>query len=689
MTSTVSSVKTARTSGGWFSSRLFAAELKRGWAVGLLYAIILFFAYPVALMIASGNVHPESVAHYVEEFMNYSNPIPTIFATGAGIFSALTACGYLFNKRSVDYVFSLPVSRQAYFLTRGAAGVTCAMLAWIPSALILMVVSLASGRLRPLFGLIMGDYAKAAGVFLCLFFYFFSVTLCACAVCGTHVMSFCMFLFFSGILPLFYALFNWLFGEFRPHFYDSYYIRLSFFENLSGIVRIWSRVGRYLSFGFLLLNVGIGLVYLVIAILSVMFRRGENAESPFVYPKVRAVVKYFCMTAAALLGSLLFQAVAGGGYFWMLFGAVSFTILGWMLCNTVFFKTPKMMFHAKRGMLIALACVLIVLGLFPLDIFRMNTRIPSPSMTESVEIEDYCTLHNPDLIRLFDTVVKNAYADDYYDDKPYDGYSRYLYVIWHTRFGIPVAKSVRITSESDYKALMDAVRADADYPSMLVEQMRTPLEAVYRDDPHASVNLSVLYSTVPGFDYPDGNVQDYRSVSVKAALELLDIYEDAVRTNGASVLEKRSIGAILFYAYNGYGYDKALQITEPMQDVLEAALRKSESKWGNETVVVNPYDPSLLSGRFETIKLFCDGDYLRDVTEEELGRWMETGALTVVYGYTVDDYAMFDPHLSLEATVHHSYSDENDPSAVYDNYGYVRYVFFAGKAPDYDRAPER
>ena len=79
----------------WFVPGLYKNELRRTWSMGLLFAIVLFFALPVMNLLVFSNrsnsfeEYPERALSYLQEFFAVSNPFITVFACLGGMMCAM------------------------------------------------------------------------------------------------------------------------------------------------------------------------------------------------------------------------------------------------------------------------------------------------------------------------------------------------------------------------------------------------------------------------------------------------------------------------------------------------------------------------------------------------------------------------------------------------------------------------
>ena len=93
-----------------FHVGLFYQQLQRQWPAGLMYFIILLFAFPVAAMLLMKE--PEPLYSYFS-----SNIFALVYALFAGIFSGITVIRFLYHKDSTNFYHCLPVKRSCWLLT--------------------------------------------------------------------------------------------------------------------------------------------------------------------------------------------------------------------------------------------------------------------------------------------------------------------------------------------------------------------------------------------------------------------------------------------------------------------------------------------------------------------------------------------------------------------------------------------
>ena len=111
----------------WFVPGLYKNELRRTWSMGLLFAIVLFFAFPVVnLMVFSNSAvlfaeYPDRALSFLEDFFTVFNPFIVIFACLGGMMCAMVVAEYLYDRRKTNFVCSLPV-KQATSIIKVLSG---------------------------------------------------------------------------------------------------------------------------------------------------------------------------------------------------------------------------------------------------------------------------------------------------------------------------------------------------------------------------------------------------------------------------------------------------------------------------------------------------------------------------------------------------------------------------------------
>lgn len=546
----------------WFVPGLYKNELKRTWTLGFLFAIILFFAIPVANLLRFSNSSayyeelPQRVTTALSQFFSNTNLFITVYACLGGLMSAMIVAEYLFDKRKIHFACSLPVSRQAYLLSKSAANLTWAVLAWIPAGIIMMLVTMLTPMLRPNLFLVLGGFFEMFGAWLCLHLYFFGLTLLACCFCGTGIMGACMVLMLGGYIPI-AALTLIGYAEIRfPNFWSDWYLSYNLFSAISGVFRIIFHAMLEKSVWFMLGCALLGILFITCAVILTVIRKSEAAGTPFAFTHVRDLVKYLIVILAALLGGMLFEVMSDSiwSFFWMLFGIICGAALSWMLCNTVFYKTPKMIFEGKRGICILTASVLLVSVLANFDILHFNSYVPSNTMTAKIQLNinnNNVELDDPSLIRTYNAMTKNGYKtyDKYGDMALYNsrdiayntdipGLVRWRSV-WYTRYLFPVAK-YSYTLPEDWAVFVQALTAKEDFADLYLADVFEQLADLEQKNDTVYTRYS-SYTSLPESNTDFDIGQWLTGAQLRTILET---YRNEMRALGADAMQQQYIGSL-------------------------------------------------------------------------------------------------------------------------------------------------
>ncbi len=652
----------------WFVPGLYKNELRRTWSAGLLFAIILFFALPVLNLMVFSNrdnafrEYPERVLDYLENFFNTANPFITIYACLGGMLCAMVVAEYLYDRRKTNFVFSLPVKRQAYLLTKAASNLTWSVLAWIPSIILMALVALLTETMRPHIGLVLSGCFVLMAAWFCLHLYFFGLTTLACCFCGTGVMGGCMLLMLGGYVPItalsLLGLADMLFSRINT----SYYLSAEFFSCISGVFRIFYRTASDKSIWFLLGSAAIGLVFTAVAVWLTVIRQGEKAGTPFAFDRVRDIVKYLLMGLAALLGGMLFEAMSAGGwsFIWMLFGCICGSVLCWMLCNTIFYKTPKMMFERRRGMVILTVCMMLFSGLARFDILGLDNYIPSTVMTNSIELQNRdmpLTVRDKSIIRMFNAMAKNGQAaydkygpaasyryptDKYlYEDETWTNAPMMIDIgctVWKTNYLIPIAKNTDVLY-SDWVQFVGALTAREDFADLYFEAAMDGLEQAERLNPNETFYARV-YDTVSLLGTNGLNANGH--LTAAQLRSVLEVYREEMRALGADALQQIYSGTFYFRLDGDY-YEFPLY--DAYDETVEAIRRVFSD-------AVMEYTDLTYDKTFGGAKVYYRGHVIDTLTEAELQTMVAEGIVSGAYNTYDTPLTLIDPNYAIEVEYH-------------------------------------
>ena len=658
----------------WFVPGLYKNELRRTWSMGLLFAIVLFFAIPVVnLMVFSNRAaafteYPDRVLSYLNDFFTVSNPFIVIFACLGGMMCAMVVAEYLFDRRKTNFVCSLPVKRQAYLLTKAAANLTWCVLAWIPATVLMFLAALLTETMRPHLGLVMGGCFVMLAAWLCIHLYFFGLTLLSCCFCGTGVMGGCMLLFVGGYIPVTVLSLLGLAEMTFDSIDVDYYLSADFFSAISGVFRVFYHTATDKSVWFLLGCTALGLLFTAGAVWLTVIRQSEKAGTPFAFDRVRDLVKYLLMGLAALLGGMLFEAMSSG-YFtivWMLFGCICGAVLCWMLCNTVFYKTPKMMFTGRRGMVILTACMMVFSMLVRFDVLGMERYVPSNVMTRKIELQHSAmpiNVEDKSLVRIFNAMAKNgeiAYTQygmgisykSPTDYKLYEGSSRtdtpaminIGTAVWKTGYLVPIARHTNVLY-SDWAQFVEALTAREDFADLYFARALDQLDALENKYPDETYYVSI---DTNGSLYQNEGGRASGHLKAAELRAILEAYREAMRAMGADALQQIYTGALYIRLYDNRSYDYYnFPLFLAYDDVVRLTVSYLNGDHGYVDRANYEYDNTFISA-----KVYHNGVVIDQLTEHEFEALMNSGVLGGNCNTYDSPMTLIDPDYAVQVTYH-------------------------------------
>ena len=432
-----------------FDIGIFRHQLQRQWPTGLMYFLILFFAFPVAGMLLMKN--PETLYAY----FSTTNIFVLIYAVFAGFFSGVAVIRFLYHGDSTNFYHSLPVKRTCWLMTNTMVSLALQILAWLGTLAVLSLVLLTAGTSLPNGSASVWEgFLDLSGLMLVYYLFFFGVSLFSGMLCGSGPMHFFMTVFLLGIVPALYLSVAGMLLVFAGTLNADYYLSIDIFRRLSTFFTMCTDVGYSPPVSSYLRAAIIGLILIAAAFLCYRIRRSECSGQPVVFNGVRTWVKYLIMIPAALGIGIFFYALGSdawvensvSAYLWLLFGLVCGVFLSFMLLNTVLNRNAKMMFTGIRACAVFTAAVLLFSNAVYFDVFGLATFVPSASAVGEIELRlgrsyaDGVMIDDSSVVALICDRLRALEKTK--SDKEEGAYHYYRgdSIVYHTNIGFPIAK---------------------------------------------------------------------------------------------------------------------------------------------------------------------------------------------------------------------------------------------------------
>lgn len=394
---------------------------KRSWCMALIF-IIQFFVIPVRALLpiqSQGSVYGSQHSVYYKETiqMLFENDIFTfgsvlliLMLILSAVILAMSGFSYLNSRKKVDFIHSMPIKREALFLSRYVAGVLLYMLPLIVNVGITLLIAAGSEGFT--------SYVFKSALWFLLyhlvyFLLFYGTAILAIVLIGNFVVS----LLGMGILFSYQSVMWYVGTIFKRCFFQTYMREYDFIKagDPIGILirQIYSFHNDFYTVNYAGRTVRIGEEYYYstggkmcllalfgavaaggIALLLFRLRKSEAAGKSLVFPVSEPIIKVGLLLPVGIIGGMIFRTVASGyRTAWYIFGAAIAFLLGAAVIEMIFRQDFKSLFKHKVSALAGAAVIIIFTLCFQMDLLGFDSRIPKGSQIESVgisipEVED-------------------------------------------------------------------------------------------------------------------------------------------------------------------------------------------------------------------------------------------------------------------------------------------------------------
>ncbi len=392
--------------------------LRQNWQMLVFYTVLLFLSCIMATVTGIDNAL-ESLAMYIANSTPGVEDLRTAAYYGAqtfrdlgatfaivscfvGVFAGMSANGYVNSRKAVHLYHSLPMSRDALYLTNGIIyGVY-----YLAAGIFSLLVSTVAIAVR----LGLGGYQWEKGIWLIFcgigaYLVVFCLFQLAGSLTGTAVFRFCM----AGIiafLPVVLYLLIYIgvdtgmrhievqkyFSDTRVQRYLCPAINILYTMDEMHSGNMFSS-GQNLSSGMKLLSLvylyATAAVYYIAGLFCHRKRASERSEYAMVWKKVGLVVKYPVVFVCAAYGGLFFREVFGSGDSWLVFGGIIGLVLSFFLMNVLLERNTKSMFRGLRGLGITALAAVVYYAVLPFDVLGLDRFMYQPDKVSYIQMEYY------------------------------------------------------------------------------------------------------------------------------------------------------------------------------------------------------------------------------------------------------------------------------------------------------------
>lgn len=384
---------------------------KRSWCMALIF-IIQFFAIPVRSLLFiqecrnnySSFYYKESVQRlFEEEIFGFGGLLLSLILILSAVILAMSGYSYLNSRKKVDFIHSMPIKREALFLSRYVGGV---LLYMVPLLLNVGIGLLIAAVSKCFTVYILKDALWLLIYHLVYFLLFYGTAILAIVLIGNFVVS----LLGMGILFSYQSVMWYMGMVFKSCFFRTYMSEYDFMKASDPIGLLFRQIGtfhyNYYEIDYAGRTVRIGKEYYystggkmcLLALLGAVVaggialflfrkRKSEAAGKSLVFPASEPIIKVALLLPAGIIGGMIMRTIASGYYTaWYIFGAAIAFFLVAMVIEMIFRQDFKSLFKHKVSALIGAAVIVVFTLCFQLDLLGFDNRIPKSSQIESVGI---------------------------------------------------------------------------------------------------------------------------------------------------------------------------------------------------------------------------------------------------------------------------------------------------------------
>lgn len=351
-----------------------------GW-ISLLYLVVLVFSFPLNILMTVTNENRELWP--LDNLFNYNSDIQTILFIATPVLLAIFLFRFLNVKESSDLFHSLPVKREQIFHQYTITGLLYLNLPVLITALLLLLEHRAFD-LQAYFQV--GDIFYWVGMTILLntIIYMGAVfTAMFTGISFVHgVLSYIFLLLPAGLIVL--VSFNlqfFLYGFPEDYFFNNkfeYFSPLAFTQML-GYNTIDDRV--IWSYGIF------SVLLYVIALYVYKKRKAEAVSHAIVFPILKPIFTFGTMLCTAFLAALYFGETQDHSTFWLIFGYVTGSLVGFLAAQMMLNKTWRVFGNLKNYGFYAVGMLIVILMLH-FDVMQYEERIPDIDEIKQVHLSN-------------------------------------------------------------------------------------------------------------------------------------------------------------------------------------------------------------------------------------------------------------------------------------------------------------
>lgn len=305
---------------------------------------------------------------FYSSFLKYLRSPLLIFALAMlGVLVGVSGFAYLFSKKKTDFYHSLPMKRGFLY---GAIALDSMIIVGLPylvfSSMASLIVGAATGE-RGAFILTLASWAENMTAFLLLY----ATVVLAVMLTGNWLVSLLAVATFWIYGPMVYIL---------RESYEKIFFRTILYNVHQDMLPGWlsplcfvllKRIGQTKW-----INLGVGVLLLVVSGFLYRLRRSEVAGSAMSFTKTMAAIKLCIVIPSALLGALGFYDISDNTLIWAVFGLICGVVISHAVIEIIYHADFRKLFAHKMHMAMALIVSLLIFFSYKQDFWGHDRYIP-------------------------------------------------------------------------------------------------------------------------------------------------------------------------------------------------------------------------------------------------------------------------------------------------------------------------
>ena len=375
-----------------FNRGIYKSTLRRFFWGSIAYFILLFISTCMIILLTLDKDNSywymaENGSYLLSQgFLNFS----MIVAIAVPTVTALLVYRFVHSKRLSIFVHSLPVSRNANYISSFAAGLTLMAVPIILNGIALMILSATGYSLFfDINSCLIWTVLNLLGVFVMFSYASFCamITGNSFAFVGLNVLIHCF-------IPLIVASFG-LFSECFLYGYANDNVILNFVSDNNPVMwlsSLVSRVSRSVSVDIskIVWQIIIAIVLYALALVLYKKRRIETAEEVAAFKCLNPIYKYFITFICALVTFAILGDMTKNSPHWVLLIVAIISFVVYFAAEMLLKKTFKVWKKAYKGFICFTAGMAVIFGVFSLtSFFGFETYVPKAEKLESVALYNY------------------------------------------------------------------------------------------------------------------------------------------------------------------------------------------------------------------------------------------------------------------------------------------------------------